>query len=99
MPNDLFIEFAALHDSDDGLYLSEPELIVSGHYCGGVWRIPGLGAFYVPNRMLPRYGWFPAKEDVNRLSTVGESQVYLTGSLSMLLFLPSSLTSVMNHLF
>lgn len=58
VPNDQFIESAALHDSDDGLYLSEPELIVSGHYCGGVWKIPGLGAFYAPNRMLPRYGWF-----------------------------------------
>ena len=82
VPNDQFIESAALHDSDDGLYLSEPELIVSGHYCGGVWKIPGLGAFYAPNRMLPRYGWFPAKEDVNGLSKVGESQVYLTGGLS-----------------
>ena len=82
VPNDRFIESAALHDSDDGLYLDEPELIVSGHYCGGVWKIPGLGAFYVPNRMLPRYGWFPAKEDVNGLSKVGESQIYLTGGLS-----------------
>ena len=82
VPNDQFIESAALHDSDDGLYLSEPELIVSGHYCGGVWKIPGLGAFYAPNRMLPRYGWFPAKEDVNGLSKIGESQVYLTGGLS-----------------
>ena len=82
VPNDNFIESAALHDSDEGLYLSEPELIVSGHYCGGVWRLPGLGAFYVPNRMLPRSGWFPAKEDVNGLSKVSESQVYLTGGLS-----------------
>ena len=32
--------------------------------------------------MLPRYGWFPAKEDVNGLSKIGESQVYLTGGLS-----------------
>ena len=82
VPNDQFIESAALHDSDDRLYLSEPELIVSGHYCGGVWKIPGLGAFYAPNRMLPRYGWSPAKEDVNGLSKIGESQVYLTGGLS-----------------
>lgn len=82
VPNDGFIESTAMHDSDDGLYLDEPELIVSGHYCGGVWKIPGLGAFYAPNRMLPRYGWFPAKEDVNGLSKVGESQVYLTGGLS-----------------
>ena len=82
VPSDGFIESVATHDNDDGLYLFEPELIVSGHYCGGVWKIPVLGAFYVPNRMLPRYGWFPAKEDVNGLSKIGESQVYLTGGLS-----------------
>lgn len=82
VPDDNFIISSALHDSDDGLYLTEPELIVSGHYCGGVWKLPGLGAFYVPNRMLPRYGWFPAREDVSGLSKIGESQVYLTGGLS-----------------
>ena len=32
--------------------------------------------------MLPRSGWFPAKEDVNGLSKLSESQVYLTGGLS-----------------
>ena len=82
VPNDSFIESAAMHDNDAGLYLNEPELIVSGHYCGGVWRLPGLGAFYVPNRMLPRSGWFPAREDVSGLSQVGESQVYISGGLS-----------------
>ena len=81
VPDDDFIESAALHDGASG-YLFEPELIVSGHYCGGVWKLPFLGAFYVPNRMLPRYGWFPAKEDVDGLSSVGESQVYITSGLS-----------------
>ena len=82
VPDDDFIRSAATHDSDDGKYLFEPELIVSGHYCGGVWHIPYVGAFYVPNRMLPRYGWFPAKEDVSGLSQIGETQVYISGGLS-----------------
>lgn len=81
VPDDDFIESAALHDGD-ARYLFEPELIISGHYCGGVWRLPFVGAFYVPNRMLPRYGWFPEKEDVSGLSNVGESQVYITRGLS-----------------
>lgn len=81
VPDDDYIMSAAMHDAESN-YLFEPELIVSGHYCGGVWKLPFVGAFYVPNRMLPRYGWFPAKEDVNGLSKVGESQVYITGGLS-----------------
>ena len=81
VPDDGFIESASTHD-EDGAYLFEPELIISGHYCGGVWKLPFLGAFYVPNRMLPRYGWFPATEDVDGLSRIGETQVYITAGLS-----------------
>lgn len=81
VPDDEFIRSAAMHDGEEG-YLFEPELIVSGHYCGGIWKIPFVGAFYVPNRMLPNYGWFPDKEDVSGLSKIGESQVYITGGLS-----------------
>lgn len=81
VPDDGFIQSAAMHDGQKG-YLFEPELILSGHYCGGVWKLPVLGAFYVPNRMLPNYGWFPDKEDVNGLSKIGESQVYITSGLS-----------------
>ena len=82
VPDDDFIVSAATHDDESSNYLFEPELILSGHYCGGVWKLPVLGAFYVPNRMLPNYGWFPDKEDVNGLSKIGESQVYITSGLS-----------------
>ena len=82
VPDDDFIRSASMHDQQSDNYLFEPELIISGHYCGGVWQLPFVGAFYVPNRMLPRYGWFPAKEDVSGLSSVGESQVYISGGLS-----------------
>ena len=82
VPSDEFIRSAATHDNDEGRYLYEPELIVSGHYCGGVWKLPFAGAFYIPNRLLPRYGWFPDQEDVEGLSQIGESQVYITPGLS-----------------
>lgn len=81
-PNDSFIRSAAIHDSDNGKYFPEPELIVAGHNCGGVWRIPVIGAFYVPNRMLARYGWFPSQDDVRGLTQVGETQRFITGGLS-----------------
>lgn len=81
VPDDEFIVSAASHDGDSSFML-EPELIVSGHYCGGVWQVPMLSAVYVPNRMLPRNGWFPAQEDVSGLSKIGESQVFISGGLS-----------------
>ena len=81
-PNDSFIRAAAAHDTVNEKYFPEPELIVAGHNCGGVWQIPFVGAFYVPNRMLPRYGWFPNQEDVSGLSQIGETQLYITGGLS-----------------
>ena len=82
VPDDDFIRAASTHDGSSGNYLPEPELIVSGHYCGGVWQVPVYGAIYVPNRMLPRNGWFPAREDVSGLSRIGESQVYISGGMS-----------------
>ena len=81
-PSDDFIYASASHSSEDGRYLPEPELILAGHYCGGVWRLPVVGAFYIPDNSLDRNGWFPAQEDVEELSTVGETQVYITGGLS-----------------
>lgn len=81
-PNDSFIRSAASHDSADGKYFPEPELIVAGHNCGGIWRIPFAGAFYVPNNMLPRYGWFPDQSSVRGLTQVGETQRFITGGLS-----------------
>lgn len=82
VPQDEFIKAAATHDDDDGRFLTEPELLVAGHYCGGVWKIPFAGAFYIPNRLLARYGWFPNAEDVDGLSKVGETQVYISPGLS-----------------
>lgn len=83
VPSDNFIYAAASHSTDSGKYLDEPELILAGHYCGGVWRLPLLGAFYVPDNMMARNGWFPTQEDVRGLSSVGESQIYITGGLSV----------------
>ena len=45
MPSEAFILASAAHTSDSGKYLSAPDLLLAGHYCGGVWRLPLLGAF------------------------------------------------------
>lgn len=82
VPSDKAIYAMTTHESATEKYMPEPELILAGHYCGGVWRLPILGAFFVPDNMMARNGWFPNQDDVHGLSTVGESQVFITGGLS-----------------
>ncbi len=81
-PSDEFIYTSEDHTADSGRFLATPELIIAGHYCGGVWRLPGLGAFYVPDQTMDRGGWFPEQADVAGLSTVGETQLYITKGMS-----------------
>jgi len=82
IPSDKSILAASEHESSDGKYLPAADLILAGHYCGGVWQLPLIGAFYVPDNMMARNGWFPAQEDVQGLSASGESQLFISGGLS-----------------
>ena len=82
IPSEAFIYTSEDHKSDTERFLASPELILAGHYCGGVWRLPIFGAFYVPDKTLPRGGWFPDQSSVSGLSEVGEAQVYITRGLS-----------------
>lgn len=81
-PSNKSIFAMAEHEASSEKYLPEADLILAGHFCGGVWRLPILGAFFVPDSMMARNGWFPAQEDVLGLSSVGECQKYITGGLS-----------------
>ena len=82
IPSEAFIYTSEDHKSDTERFLASPELILAGHYCGGVWHLPIFGAFYVPDKTLPRGGWFPDQQRVSGLSEVGEAQVYITRGLS-----------------
>jgi predicted MPP superfamily phosphohydrolase len=76
------LEAAATHTSDQGKYLPSPDIALAGHYCGGVWNLPVLGAFYIPDSSAPRYGWFPDQSRGSGLRNVEETQVYVTRGLS-----------------
>lgn len=82
LPSDDFIYTSEDHDPQSERFLDSPELLLAGHYCGGVWRLPLIGAIYVPDKTLPRGGWFPEKGKVSGLSVVGETQVYVTRGMS-----------------
>ena len=51
-------------------------LILAGHYNGGQWRIPGVGAAYVPE-----LGWFPPDSEVQGLSHPGGVPQYISPGL------------------
>ena len=82
VPADDFIYTSEEHEVSADRFLAPAELIVAGHYCGGVWRLPGIGAFYVPDSTLDRGGWFPSQDKVAGLRSVGATQIYVTRGMS-----------------
>lgn len=69
-------------DGSDG-YLPTVDLILAGHNCGGVWKLPLLGAVYIPSVEAPRHGWFPARDEVEGLRMLGTVSLYVTGGLGV----------------
>ena len=63
-------------DKEDLFSMRYASLILAGHYNGGQWRIPFVGAFYVPE-----LGWFPKDEQVQGLSYVHGIPQYISPGL------------------
>lgn len=51
-------------------YARALDLILVGHYNGGQVRLPFLGPIFVPDKSLPRGGWFPGDANVHGLKQV-----------------------------
>lgn len=80
-PTDDFLLASAAHASGEK-FLTTATLLLAGHNCGGIWQLPFIGALYIPSDSADRHGWFPAQEDVEGLSNVGQTQVYISAGLS-----------------
>jgi len=69
-------------DGKDG-YLPTVDLIVGGHYCGGVWQIPMMGPLYIPAVEAERHGWLPARNEAEGLRMLGSANLYVTAGLGV----------------
>ena len=58
---------------NDVFSLRQAAVALAGHYCAGQWRLPGVGAIYVP-----AYGWFPEDSLIQGRSYVGQVCQYIS---------------------
>ena len=52
-------------------------LVLTGHYCGGQWRLGGLGPVYVPEK-----GWFPGDDGIVGMMRINNISQYISGGLA-----------------
>jgi len=58
-------------------------LVMTGHYTGGQWRLPGVGAIYVPE-----LGWFPGDGSILGLQRLNSVNQYINGGLGASSYYP-----------
>ena len=63
-------------EKDNAFSIKYASLILAGHYNGGQWRIPGVGAIYVPE-----LGWFPDDSEIKGLSYPAGIPQYISPGL------------------
>lgn len=57
------------------------DLVIAGHYHGGQFRLPLIGALYIPYPTSKDMGFFPRQEDVMGLSKYSDTYRYISAGL------------------
>lgn len=61
--------------------VSQVDLILCGHYLGGLVRLPLIGPVFIPSQNLPLYGLFPGAKAYCGLSRISRTWVYASSGL------------------
>ena len=70
--------------SENDSHVHAITLLLAGHYVGGQWRLPGLGAVRAPESSgLGNNGWFPEDQKVTGLDTVHGIPQYISPGLGV----------------
>ena len=67
--------------SSAGGVASRVNLVLCGHYLGGLLRLPVLGPVFIPSMSLDNYGLFPGEDMFGGLSFVGRTAVNVSTGL------------------
>lgn len=76
LSDDYVSDLVSWTGKEDLFSMRYASLILAGHYNGGQWRIPFVGAVYVPE-----LGWLPKDEEVQGLSYVDGIPQYISPGL------------------
>ena len=72
-----------LASAASGSLLGDIDLLLCGHYLGGMMRLPLLGPVFIPSQNLPRYGLFPGSDTHYGLSREGTTSIYVSPGLGV----------------
>lgn len=64
-------------------YARSLDLILVGHYNAGQVRLPFLGPIFVPDKSLPRNGWFPGDANVHGLRQVAGIAQFINAGMGV----------------
>jgi len=70
-----------LASAASGSLLGDIDLLLCGHYLGGMLRLPFFGPVFIPSPSLPRYGLFPGSSTYCGLSRIGTTSIYVSPGL------------------
>lgn len=70
-----------LASAEHGSLLASIDLLLCGHYLGGMMRLPVIGPLFIPSQSLPRYGLFPGRSTHFGFSREGTTSIYVSPGL------------------
>ena len=71
-------------DTDNDSYIRTISLVLAGHYVGGQWRLPGVGAVRAPESAgMENNGWFPEDRKIMGLPSFMGIPQYISPGLGV----------------